>query len=124
MKRKITYRPSPAQIRFGRIFSGIFALVALGFVAIGVTQVLPGGGIFGLVWTGMAVCFFCIGIYGAVSKEGPYNRWNRGSLEIEEEGAGAESSEERLRKLQALYDQRLITAEEFEEKRKKILEEL
>lgn len=124
MKRKITYRPSSAQIRFGRVFSGVFALVALGFVAIGVTQMLPGGGIFGLVWTGMAVCFFCIGVYGAVSKEGPYSRWNRGSLEIEDEGAGTESVEERMRKLQALYDQRLITPEEYEEKRKEILRQL
>ena len=124
MKRKVTYRPSKAQIQFARVFSGIFALVALGFVAIGVTQVLPGGGIFGLVWTLMAVCFFGVGVYGAVSKEGLYGRWSRGSLEIEEETGEAASSEERLKKLQALYDQRLITTEEYEQKRHEILKQL
>ena len=35
-----------------------------------------------------------------------------------------ESAEERLKKLQALYDQRLITAEEYETKRQEILREL
>ena len=35
-----------------------------------------------------------------------------------------ESEQERLKKLQSLYDQRLITAEEYEEKRKEILKEL
>lgn len=36
----------------------------------------------------------------------------------------AETAEERLKKLQTLYDQRLITPEEYEEKRKEILKEL
>ena len=43
----------------------------------------------------------------------------------EEAAAGStDSMEERLRKLQSLYDQSLITYEEYEQKKKAILDEL
>lgn len=134
MRRNIRFKPSKEARTFSRVFSGIFALVGLGFVAVGVTEVIPssGFGVFGLVWTGMAACFAGIGIYGAVSKKGLYglNRWG---LEIEDEetptAAGVSAApqpgaEERLRQLEDLREKRLITANEFEEKRKEILKEL
>ncbi len=126
MKKNIRFRPSPAMKTFSRVFSGVFALVGLGFVVIGVTEVIPsGGGAFGAVWTLMACCFVGIGIYGAVSKNGLYGLHRDFGLEITDEDPGAEeSAEERLKKLQALYDQRLITAEEYETKRQEILREL
>ena len=42
----------------------------------------------------------------------------------EETGGSADLMEERLRKLQSLYDQSLITYEEYEQKKKEILDEL
>ena len=42
----------------------------------------------------------------------------------EEAGGTADLMEERLRKLQSLYDQSLITYEEYEQKKKDILDEL
>lgn len=137
MRKQIRFKPSKEARTFSRVFSGIFALVGLGFVAIGVTEVIPSGaGLFGLVWTGMAACFVGIGIYGAVSKKGLYglNRWG---LEVEDEenpdaagepsgspAAPRPSAGERLKQLEELREKRLITAGEFEEKRKEILKEL
>ena len=42
----------------------------------------------------------------------------------ENPSAAGASPEERLRQLQSLYDQRLITTEEYEQKRQEILKEL
>lgn len=114
MKRRVTYRPSKAQSILGGVVGVIFVFIGL-FVAI------PQAGLFGLFWTAMAVAITAINLYHAFGKGyiGP-------NIEIEDDAAGplAESAEERLKKLQALYDQRLITTEEYEEKRKEILRQL
>ncbi len=124
MKKNIRFVPSPVMKVFGRIFSGIFALVGISFVVIGVTEVIPSGaGLFGVVWTLMACFFAGVGIYGVVSKEGLYGMRRGFGIEISDDDGG-ESSEDRLKKLQYLYDQRLITTEEYEQKRKEILGQL
>ena len=48
----------------------------------------------------------------------------RAKVHIEDETPPSEDPEERLRKLRELYDQRLITEEEYEAKRREILGEL
>ena len=45
-------------------------------------------------------------------------------IDESEEKQEEESVEERLKKLQSLYDQALITREEYEQKKKEILDEL
>lgn len=113
MKRKITYRPSKAQSVLGGVVGVIFVLIGL-FVAI------PSAGLFGLFWTAVAVAITAMNFYHAFGSGyiGP-------DIEISDEGdSPVESPEERLKKLQSLYDQRLITPEEYEEKRKEILREL
>lgn len=114
MKRRVTYRPSKAQSVLGGVVGVIFVLIGL-FVAI------PGAGLFGLFWTAVAVAITATNFYHAFGKGyiGP-------DIEISDEGEdpSAESPEDRLRKLQSLYDQRLITPEEYEEKRREILKEL
>ena len=131
-RRRMTVRPSKGMITFSRVFGGIFAAIALGFAYIGVTELLPNAGPFGLVWTLMALCFAGIGIYGACNRKGMYFSYEW-SIDEETEGdaaapsAGgpaAHSAEERLSELQRLYDQHLITAREFEEKRQEILRDL
>ena len=47
-----------------------------------------------------------------------------GFRESTRESDGEKDTEERLRTLQSLYDQRLITVEEYEQKKKEILKEL
>ncbi len=121
MRKNLRFKPSPAYRKFSRVVSGVFALIALGFVAIGVTEVIPSGaGVFGFVWTGMALCFVGVGVYGVVSKDGLYRGYG---VEITDEESG-ESVQERLERLQGLYDQRLITVEEYEQKRKEILKDI
>lgn len=128
-RRRMTVRPSKAMITFSRVSGGIFAAIGLGFVAIGVTTLIPSGaGIFGIVWTLMACCFVGAGIYGACNKRGMYfmNEW---SIDEEVEGEEPSSSpgtptEERLRQLQSLREQGMISDAEYEEKRKEILKEL
>lgn len=121
MKRNVRFQPSPAMKRSNRVFSGVFALVGLAFVVIGVTEVIPNSGVFGVVWTLIACLFVGVGLYGAFSKNGLYRRY---SVEIEDEETPGESAEARLKKLQDLYDQRLITTDEYERKREEILKDL
>lgn len=131
-RRRMTVRPSKSMITFSRVFGGIFAAVALGFVYIGVTELLPNAGPFGLIWTLMALCFAGVGIYGACNKKGMYFSYEW-SIDEETEGdspvppsdgPAAHSAEARLAELQRLYDQHLITSREFEEKRQEILRDL
>lgn len=112
MRRRVTYRPSKAQGIFGMVWGGAF-------ICIGLFVVIPTFGPFGVLWTLAAIAITVMNGYQAFGKKyaGP-------EIRIEEEGANGEGAEARLKKLQALYDQRLITQEEYEEKRGKILEEL
>lgn len=113
MKRRVTYRPSKAQSVLGGVVGTIFVLI-------GLFMVVPQFGLFGLLWTGIAVAITATNFYHAFGKGyiGP-------EIEIQEEGEGSdETAEDRLKKLQSLYDQRLITPEEYEEKRREILKEL
>lgn len=125
MGRNFRIRPSKGMCVMG------FGM-SLVFIVLGVFLVIPmtfGSGVwpiglFGVAWTGIAA-------YQAVT----YGRWLFGKQDAENasmmvngfeitEETGAETAEARLKKLQSLYDQRLITKEEFEEKRKEILKEL
>ena len=96
--RRVTYRPSKVSGAFGLIFGCVFVLI-------GIFVVIPSAGAFGILWTLLAVCITGYNAYVAFGKKyiGP---------------------EERLRKLRELYDQRLITEEEYEAKRREILGEL
>ena len=114
MRRRVTYRPSKAQSILGGVVGAIFVLL-------GLVMVIPMAGPFGLLWTAVAAAIATTNFYHAFGKGyiGP-------DIEIsdEEDRSPEENPEERLKKLQSLYDQRLITPEEYEEKRKEILREL
>ena len=115
MKKRVTYRPSKAASVMGGVVGVIFVCIGL-FVAI------PNVGAFGVLWTLAALAITVGNFYQAFGKGyvGP-------KIDIEddgEEGEEGEDPEARLKKLQGLYDQRLITTEEFEEKRKEILKKL
>ena len=120
MRRRVTYRPSKGQSIFG-------AVVGVIFILIGLFVVIPTFGPFGILWTLMAVGITGMNAYQAFGKKyvGP-------EIHIEEEGApyagsqpsASGSAEERLKELRSLYDQRLITQEEYEAKRQEILKQL
>ena len=116
-RRRMRYQPSKGKC----IFAGI---VGIFFCLVGFTVVLPGAGIFGLVWTAIAVAFTVNSFRMAAGKKS-----FMGSYVIEEENSegetsGEQSVEGRLKALQSLYDQRLITTEEYENMRQEILKEL
>ena len=120
MRKRVTYRPSRGQSVF-------VAAVGVVFILIGIFSVIPTFGAFGILWTLIAVGITGMNAYQAFGKgyAGP-------EIHIEEEEtppAGGQpsasgSAEERLRELRSLYDQRLITQEEYEAKRQEILREL
>lgn len=115
-RRRMHYQPGKWQ----SIFSGIVGVI---FCLIGVVVVIPAFGPFGLFWTGIALVITISSFAAAAGKRGMMGSYVIDEEELEEEQE-PQSVEERLRELQKLYDSRLITAEEYEEKRRKILEEL
>ncbi len=111
MAKKIHVRPGKNQSKMG------FA-VGLVFCAIGLFVVIPTFGIFGIFWTAVAAVITFTNYKNGFTSEGVDSH----VIEIDEDGA--ETVEERLKTLQDLYDQRLITREEYEEKRQEILKDL
>ena len=118
-RKRVTYRPSKTGSVAGGVVGCVFVLIGL-FVVIPQFAMVGGFGlIFGIFWTILAAVIAGTNFYSAFGKKyiGP-------EIHIEDEAAQSEDPEERLRKLRELYDQRLITEEEYEAKRQEILGEL
>ena len=119
MRRNIHSKPSKAASIFGGIVGcamGIFGLFAIPDMG-----ALIG---FKAIWCLMA---FGIGIYNFLLAAGvvKYNGGYEITDETEDGAKGGKSDAEvRLEELQTLYDRRLITEEEYQQKRRKILDEL
>ena len=115
--RRMRYRPSKASC----IFGGVVGIV---FTCIGVFVVIPSFGPFGIFWTLIAVG---ITVYQFAMAAGKVSMGSW-SIEDEDEGRdgapGGKSAQDRLTELRSLYDRGLISREEYEAKRKEILEEL
>ena len=113
-KQRVTYRPSKSSSVFGGVAGGIFVLI-------GVFVVIPTFGPFGILWTLFAVAITGMNLYQAFGKGyvGPEIH-----IEEDDEGTCETPAQDRLTELRALYDQRLITQEEYEEKRREILKDL
>ena len=134
MSKRIHVRPGKGQSKFGFIVGIIFCLIGV-FIAI------PTFGLFGIFWTAMAVGITVINYKNGFTNKpidshvidieddgqnvtaSGYGEYRSYTYEEEQVSDGA-SIEERLRKLQSLYDQSLITYEEYEQKKKEILDEL
>ena len=126
-RKRVTYRPSKSGSVMGGVVGVIFVLIGL-FVVIPSFSMTGGFGvIFGVLWTIIAGVIAGTNFYQAFGKGyiGP-------EIHIEEEdgtehaqdAAAPGDAQARLTELRTLYDQRLITQEEYEQKRKEILEEL
>lgn len=116
MRRRITRRPSRTEARFGGIMCigmALFVLVVVPWADLGFV-------IFKLLWCAMA---FAMGVHNLRVADG---KAEMGGYEItEEDDMGSPCSREsRLEELRGLYDRHLITEEEYEEKRRAILDEL
>ena len=112
-RKRVTYRPSKS----GSAFGGVVGII---FVCIGLFVAIPAFGPFGILWTLIAVGITAMNFYQAFGKKyvGP-------EIHIEDEDGGKpEDVQERLETLRALYDQKLITPEEYERQRQEILKDL
>jgi len=110
MSKKIHVRPSGAQSKAGFFVGIIFCLIGLFFA-------IPAFGIFGVFWTAVAGWITYVHWRNGFSA----NKIDSHVIEVED---SAPDNESRLKSLQSLYDQRLITKEEYEEKKQEILKEL
>ncbi len=135
MSKKIHVRPGKSQSKVGFAAGIIFCLIGV-FVAI------PLFGLFGVFWTAIAGWITYVNYRNGFTDKQIDSR----VIEIEDDGqdvtvtshtgfetfsyatenviSDKEDIEERMKKLQSLYDQAFITREEYEQKRKEILEEL
>jgi len=115
------------------VVHGIFGFV---FAAVALTQIIPHAGLIGIPFLAAGV-FFCInGIRLAVSKNGMAHRVGYdvetdiqretivGIMDEVDDAPSGGDVEERMKQLRSLYDQRLITQEEYEQKRQEILKDL
>lgn len=135
MSKKIHVRPGKTQSKVGFAAGILFCLL-------GVFVVIPIFGPFGIIWTIFAglitYSHYRNGFTNKpidnhvieIEEDGSdmtvvsHTRGMMFSHEVEEDVSNHEDVEARLVKLQSLYHQALITREEYEQKKKEILEDL
>lgn len=135
---RITVQSQPTGAARGmqRMMGVVHAIFGFVFAAVALTQIIPHAGLIGLPFLA-AGAFFCVnGIRLAVSKNGLARRVGYdvetdiqrdtivGIMDEVDDAGPAGDVEERMKQLRSLYDQRLITQEEYEQKRQEILKEL
>ncbi len=124
--RRYNFRPGGAARKMSRIACIPFTIMAGFFVYIGVTRLGHHAGAFGILWIAMAVIFFCVGLYGLISKDG---LWRGYDIEVEESEALPEKQKPagaaaRLEELEDMYRRGLVTQAEYDAKREEILQSL
>lgn len=128
-QKRIKVKPGKTQSKMG-FFMGVV------FCIIGCVVVIPLAGLFGVLWTGVAVMITVMNYKNAFSDEGVATHEiiideSEGATELDWTAAGGSRKEEpsgedieaKLKKLNSLHEQGLITASEFEAKRKELLDE-
>jgi len=118
MSKKIRVKPGKSQSKFGFIIGILFCLI-------GLVVVIPTFGPFGIIWTAVAGYITYVNYRNGFTDKQIVSH----VIEIDDSDSHSanvekESVEERLKKLTDLYMQSLITREEYEQKRKEILDEL
>ena len=110
MSKKVRIKPGRTQSMVG------FAVGIL-FCFIGIFVIIPVFGLFGIVWTLMAVIITITNAVNAFTDKGVTSH----EIIIDDD---EESIESRLRAAEELYNAGTITEDEYEEKRKEILKDL
>lgn len=115
--KKIKVKPSKMQSKIGFIIGILFLI--LGFVVI-----IPTFGLFGIIWTSIAGLIVFINYKNGFSDEGIATH----EVIIEENVNSSNSSnnnddiEKKLTKLNSLYEKNLISKEEYNKKRKELID--
>ncbi len=121
MKRKIWVRPGKTQ-------SAASVAVGVIFLLIGIFIVIPSFGPFGFLWTAIVGVMIVMNLYNLFSDKGIVSH----EIKIEDNEDDkddsyedtARESEHRLETLKSMHDKGLITDEEYENKKKEILDEI
>lgn len=117
--------PKKIKVKPGKTQSKIGFIVGILFVILGVVVVIPSFGLFGLIWTGVAAMIAFTHYKNGFSDEGvaTHEIIIEDGMDVTEIHDTGEAIEAKLMKLNSLYEQRLITKEEYDEKRKEFLKE-
>lgn len=123
--------PKRIKVKPGKSQSKVGFIIGVIFVAIGCVIVIPTFGLFGIFWTAIAVFITYSNYKNAFTDDGIATHeiiidddGNVNSAYIEGYGNTDDTMdiEAKLKKLESLYNQGLITREEFEKKRKEIID--
>ena len=127
-QKRIKVKPGKTQSKFGFIVGIVFCII-------GCVVVIPMAGLFGVLWTGIAVVITVMNYKNGFSDEGVATHEiiideadfaTEQDLNVVDNSRRVESAgediEAKLKKLHSLYEQRLITSSEYEAKRKELLE--
>lgn len=118
MSKRVRVKPSKGQSMAG-FFCGLI------FCFIGFFGIIPIFGAFGLIWTLFAIIITITQGINAFTDKGIATH----EITIDDDmqmdtTKQRKSPEERMKELQSLYDKGLVTGEEYQQKRKKILEDI
>jgi hypothetical protein len=108
--RKLRVKPSKGQSFFG-------LMIGIIFIVLGFAIVIPKAGLFGLLWTGIALMITIINGYNVFSNRGLSNYDVNVEKYITREN---EDFEVKLRKLNNLKSDGVITDREFQKQKEKI----
>lgn len=118
MSKRVRVKPSKGQSMAG-FFGGLI------FCFIGFFGIIPIFGAFGLVWTLFAVIATVTSGINAFTDKGIATHEITIDDDVKRDAINHHrNTEDRMKELQSLYDKGLITGEEYEQKRKKILEDI
>ncbi len=139
MKRRVRVKPGKTQSMMGMI-------VGILFCVLGLVVVVPTFGFFGLIWTAMALVItitngmnafsdkgvasheILVDEYDEIHEDGGYNGSEYYADGTRRPKKSAEdpvdSVKERLATAKKLYDDGLITKEEYEEKRRQLIDQI
>lgn len=115
MKKQIRVRSGKAQSVVGLVTGCVFILL-------GIFLVIPSFGLFGVFWTLLAVVITGANAVNVLSKRGIESY----RVEVDEAPVPQEEEtiERRFERLRGLYEQRLISEEEYQKKKEELLEKL
>ena len=113
-KKSVKVKPGKTQSKIGFV-------AGLLFLVIGVAVAIPTFGLFGVVWTVFAGLIAFSHFKNAFTDEGMAT--HEIIIDGTAEEDGGEDIEQKLRKLDSLYQQGLITRDEYDSKRKEFLDE-
>ena len=112
------------RVKPGKTDSALGLVVGCIFVGIGLFVVIPVFGPFGILWTLIAAAIAVAHGVNVFSEKGITTHTIVVEDDFPQGDVSAHSPEERLRQLEDLYQKGLVTREEYDQSRRRILEEL